>query len=68
VDKGGFILANDVGQNAADVGQLQPQVIIKSRGGPQWLDSSGLIKVEATGHHAASFPGQPALGRFQYAS
>lgn len=27
VDKGGFILANDVGQNAADVGQLQPQVI-----------------------------------------
>jgi hypothetical protein len=23
-------LANDVGQNAADVGQLQPQVIIKS--------------------------------------
>jgi len=26
VDKGGFILANDVGQNAADVGQLQPQV------------------------------------------
>jgi len=30
-----------VGQNAADVGQLQPQVIIKSRGGPQWLDSSG---------------------------
>ena len=41
VDKGGFILANDVGQNAADVGQLQPQVIIKSRGGPQWLDSSG---------------------------
>ena len=27
VDKGGFILANNVGQNAADVGQLQPQVI-----------------------------------------
>jgi transposase len=27
VDKGGFILASDVGQNAADVGQLQPQVI-----------------------------------------
>jgi transposase len=27
VDKGGFILANDVGQNVADVGHLQPQVI-----------------------------------------
>jgi transposase len=27
VDKGGFILASDAGQNAADVGQLQPQVI-----------------------------------------
>ncbi len=26
VDKGGFIVANDVGQNAADVGELQPQV------------------------------------------
>lgn len=27
VDRGGFILANDVSQNAADVGQLQPQVL-----------------------------------------
>lgn len=27
VDRGGFILANEVGQNAADVGQLQPQVM-----------------------------------------
>lgn len=27
VEKNGFILANDVSQNAADVGQLQPQVL-----------------------------------------